>query len=176
MTTPTSEAIEAAARALAAIAGDEWTFDPPSKEMREGYSPDYYRRRATAALSAAAPFIQAEERDRVIQAVHDAAELEPEERDGPHLLVEASLWITVGQLNNLHGIQDGMDWVRYTATDYANQIAQAKAEALAEVAESMLTNDPLDYWSQHLPEGLGFQEAMSKWLLATAATIEGGSE
>lgn len=51
--------------------------------------------------------------------------------------------------------------------------AQAKAEALEGMADAILTNDPLDYWAGHLPEGLGFQEAMSLWLRAhaPAATI-----
>lgn len=43
------------------------------------------------------------------------------------------------------------------------------AQTLEDMAEVILTNDPLDFWSQHLPEGLGFQEAMSRWLKAHAA-------
>lgn len=143
-------------------------------------------RRLTAALAAAAPIIQAEERARVIQAVHDAAELEPEERDGPHLLVEASLWITVAQLNNLHGIQDGMDWVRYTATDYANNIQQAKAEALREAVSDFESNVGVGEFDEqtrrdgkhhtHAAEAWDHQSAYMDWLRNRADQIEGKSE
>jgi hypothetical protein len=47
-------------------------------------------------------------------------------------------------------------------------VADARAEALEEAAANIITNDPLDYWNGHLPEGLGFQEAMSRWLKAHA--------
>jgi hypothetical protein len=50
----------------------------------------------------------------------------------------------------------------------------AAAGALRDAAANILTNDPLDYWAGHLPEGLGFQEAMSLWLKAHAAAIEAG--
>jgi hypothetical protein len=47
-------------------------------------------------------------------------------------------------------------------------IREAKAVALEEAAAAIVTNDPLDFWNFHLPEGLGFQEAMSHWLKAHA--------
>ncbi|WP_457948288.1 hypothetical protein ACTAQI_20260 [Pseudarthrobacter sp. alpha12b] len=50
-------------------------------------------------------------------------------------------------------------------------VKEAKAEALRDAAANILTNDPLDYWNGHLPEGLGFQEAMSHWLKAHAKAI-----
>ena len=52
-------------------------------------------------------------------------------------------------------------------------VADAKREALEEAAANILTNDPLDYWAGHLPEGLGWQEAMSRWLRARAAAVRG---
>jgi hypothetical protein len=51
-------------------------------------------------------------------------------------------------------------------------IDAVKAGALREAARGITTNDPLDYWSQHLPEGLGWQEAASRWLMAHAAALE----
>lgn len=60
----------------------------------------------------------------------------------------------------------------HQAAILAPLIAAPQAEALREAAGRILTNDPLDYWSQHLPEGLGFQEAMASWLRAHAAAMD----
>jgi hypothetical protein len=57
----------------------------------------------------------------------------------------------------------------YTEAD----LREAKAQALEDAAAAILTNDPLDFWSQHLPEGLGFQSAMSHWLKAHASAVRG---
>jgi hypothetical protein len=51
-------------------------------------------------------------------------------------------------------------------------INAAKAEALRDAARAITTNDPLDFWAQHLPDGLGWQEAVSRWLVAHAAALQ----
>ncbi len=43
-----------------------------------------------------------------------------------------------------------------------------RAQVLEEMAEQVLTNDPLDFWAMHAREGAGYQEAMSFWLKAHA--------
>ncbi len=57
------------------------------------------------------------------------------------------------------------------SSNYQVIIREARAQALEEAAVNILTNDPLDFWAMHLPDGLGFQEAMSRWLKAHAAAI-----
>ncbi|MFE4229139.1 hypothetical protein ACFRJ8_14765 [Arthrobacter sp. NPDC056886] len=62
---------------------------------------------------------------------------------------------------------------RQHMTEWATTILKAagpriRAQVLEEMAASVLTNDPLDFWDMHLPEGLGFQEAVSRWLKAYA--------
>jgi hypothetical protein len=64
-------------------------------------------------------------------------------------------------------------WPRQVTQSIDAMIREAQAVALEEAATNILTNDPLDYWAGHLPEGLGFQEAMSLWLKAHAAAARG---
>jgi len=51
-------------------------------------------------------------------------------------------------------------------------VQETRAQALRDAADKILTNDPLDYWDQHLPDGLGWQDAMSRWLEAHAKAVE----
>lgn len=81
--------------------------------------------------------VRAEARAQAFQAVRDAAELEPEERDGPDMISPATLYITVDKLNGLETSHDGMDWIRITATDYTNELFKAKAESLREAADAL---------------------------------------
>ena len=68
----------------------------------------------------------------------------------------------------------GSKVARLIAATLEAAAAIIRAAALERMADAVLTNDPLDYWSQHLPEGLGFQEAMSSWLKAHAKADRGG--
>ena len=82
-----------------------------------------------AALAPAIREAQAEASAQAFQSVRDNAEFEPEERDGPNLIIAAYLMIDVDKLNALDKSHDGMDWVRFTATDYANELRKVQAEA-----------------------------------------------
>ena len=95
---------------------------------------------------------------------------------------EAALF-KVESIHHIHGDQCLCGFKSSVSRDRTKHIMEVtleaaapilRAEALEDAAANILTNDPLDYWSQHLPEGLGFQEAMSSWLKAHAKAERGG--
>ena len=96
-------------------------------------------------------------------------------------VIEGAL-LKVAALHHIHGIACLCGFKSLVSRDRTKHIMDAaleaaapiiRAEALEAAAANILTNDPLDYWSQHLPEGLGFQEAMSSWLKAHAKAERG---
>lgn len=90
---------------------------------------DAHEEHVAAMLAPIIREAQAEASAQAFQAVRDNAEFETEERDGAYVLSPATLYITVDKLNGLETSHDGVDWVRYTATDFCNEIDKAKAEA-----------------------------------------------
>lgn len=137
---------------------------------------DYQQRALHQAHQAAvlAPVIrerEAEASAQAFQAVRDNAEYEPEERDGPNLIIAAYLMIDVDKLNALDKSHDGMDWVRYTATDYANAITDAKVEALREAADKFQRGDWFNVIDGNAHVKIGNGQRVTDWLRARADNL-----
>lgn len=111
------------------------SYTPTTTNVRKAYVRDklpYAPGGSVAEFNRFIEQVRAEARAQAFQAVRDAAELEPEERDGPDMISPATLYITVDKLNGLETSHDCMDWIRITATDYATAIREAQAEAWSE--------------------------------------------
>ena len=143
MTTPTPEAIEAAARALCG------TPFPDTWEKLGADIQALYRHEAEDALAAALPFIAAQAKGEAFQAVRDAAEVEPDQV-GDYGMVELPGYLTIDTRAFDALDKDDRERLHITADDYAQAIdgarAQAKAEALREAADEIRANqyDDLD--------------------------------
>lgn len=185
----TPEAIEAAARAWAIHretdgcfervdaweALEEWEREAHPDEYPESDYEDCatYRSFATAALTAAAPFIAAQAKGEAFQAVRDAAEVEPDQV-GDYGMVELPGYLIIDTRAFDALDKDDRERLHITADDYAQAIddarAQAKVEALREAAEKL--------WPESLTDAVPRTEAdrtarvIAVKLRRRAATIE----